>query len=129
MKTKNIKLILLITASLFWVDQASSKEIELPGVLKSSSTTKSGSSNTRTDSYTCTAGSKVCIKIVIHVPDSSKVRLPYIPEDYITPRQNITIQAEGVADVDGDFIEYKNSPVPNEEITTRMHSFTTSTNQ
>lgn len=125
---KKIKLFLFISGCMLWMNQAESKEIELPGVLKSSSTTKSGSSNTRTDSYTCSAGSKFCIKITINVPDTSKVRLPYIPEDYIAPGQNITIQAEGVADVKGDFIEYKNSPVIGEEITTREHSFTTSTN-
>lgn len=128
MKTKKLNLILFISTSLFWMNQAQSKEIKIPGVLKSSSTTQNGSNNTRTDSYTCNAGSKVCITIQTNSADSTSVTLPYLTEECITPGQVVTLIVEGQPDVSGVFVEYTNSPVPNEDITTRTHSFTLSTN-
>lgn len=125
MKIKNVKLFLLIIAGAVWVNQAVAKEIKLYGTLKSSSTTTSGSTGTRTDSYTCSKSTDVCITITIAERDTTTVHFPYLPENIIEEGQLVTISAEGVENVTGRFVRYTNEPVPGEDITTRTHKFET----
>lgn len=129
MKTK---ILTVSTLALLAFSSANAKEIEIPGNLKSSSTTKSGSSNTRTDSYTCSNSNKVCFTITIKEvkPDSTsnRVRVPFITEGMIEVGQEVSIIAEGTETVSGFFVSYDNEPVLGDEMTTRTHKITLKTN-
>jgi len=123
MKLINFKTLLLIVAGITWANQTMARKIELPGTLKSASTTTSGASGTRKDSYTCTESTSVCVTITIPDGDSSSLKFPYLPKDIIEDGQIITISAKDIRDVTGRFVGYTNEPTPNEAMTTRTHKF------